>query len=193
MHELVRCFLAIDIENHAALKKIVEIQKTLRNTDAHIKFVKPENIHITMKFLGNVPLNLINRISNKLQKVEFDTFQAKLKGLGVFPRLAYPRIVWIGITNGSDNLRRIFNQIESILGKLGFQQEMKGFSPHITIARVKSLKNKTKLIDLIKNKSEYDIGEIQINSLKLKKSELTAKGPIYSTINQFRSNNEALK
>lgn len=186
MHEEVRCFLAFDIENHTILKKIVEIQKMLSNTGAHIKFVKPENIHITMKFLGNVSFNLINRISKKLQKIEFDSFQAELKGVGVFPRLAHPRIVWIGITKGSDNLKKIFSQIEQILGKLGFQQDIKGFSPHITIARVKSLENKTILIDLIKNKSMYNIGEIQISSMKLKKSELTPKGPIYSTINQFQ-------
>lgn len=191
MHQAIRCFLAFDIENITVLRKIIEIQKLLFNTGALIKFVKPENIHITMKFFGSISPKLIKTITKELQKIEFNSFQAKLNGLGVFPRITHPLIVWIGITQGSDNLSKIFKQIDPVLSNLGFKRDFKGFSPHITIARIKTQKNITNLVDLIKNKSEYNFGEIQINSLKLKKSELTPNGPIYTTINQFKSRNEA--
>ena len=80
----------------------------------------------------------------------------------------------------------IFNQIEPKLNKLGFTPDRKGFSPHLTIARVKSGKNRDILINFIKEKSDYDFGRIKIKSLKLKKSDLLPKGPVYTTIKQFR-------
>ena len=140
-----------------------------------IKSVKPENIHITMKFFGSISPKLINKITTKLQNIEFNSFQAKLNGIGVFPRITHPRIIWIGITQGSDNLSKIFKQINLVSSNLGFKWDFKSFSPHITIARIKSQTNIKNLVDLIRNKSEYNFGEIQITSLKLKKSELTTR------------------
>ena len=100
MYQAIRCFLAFDIENSTILRKIVEIQKHLSDTGSIIKFVKPENIHITMKFLSNISPKLIEKTSTELQKIEFNSFRAVLKGLGVFPRISHPRVIWIGITRG---------------------------------------------------------------------------------------------
>jgi 2'-5' RNA ligase len=190
MPETIRCFLAFDIENDEVLRKLVNIQKLLLNTGAALKIVKSENIHITMRFLGNISSNLIEKISNDLQWIDFNSFSVKLNGLGVFPKINHPRVVWVGITKGSKELFNIFDQIEPILQKLGFSHDFKGFLPHLTIARVKSPKNKEQLINLVKNKSAYNIGVIRIKSLKLKKSNLSSVGPIYSTIKNFYSKSE---
>ncbi len=190
MFEEVRCFLAFDIEDDKALRKLTIFQRLLVNTGAPLKIVKPENIHITMKFLGNISYDLIKKISNKFQEITFVSFNAELKGIGVFPKISRPRVIWVGINNGSEALEKIFDQIEPILKKLGFRSDFQEFSPHLTIARVKSSKNKEQLINFVKNNSNYNIGKIKIKSLKLKKSDLSPNGPIYTTLKQFNSKPE---
>ena len=190
MSEVIRCFLAFDIENDEVLRKVVSIQQLLIKTGATLKIVKPENIHITMRFLGNISSNSITKISNRLQVIDFVSFFAELNGIGVFPNINRPRVVWVGINKGSKELMNIFDQIEPILQKLGFRPDFKGFSPHLTIARVKSPKNKAQLINFVKNNSVHNIGAIKIKSLKLKRSVLSPIGPIYTTIKQFYSKPE---
>lgn len=185
MSEKLRCFLAFDIENENVLKRLVNLQQLTVKTGASLKIVKPENIHITMRFLGTVTYDFIKKISNKIQEIEFNAFQVEIKGIGVFPNIRRPRVVWVGIKRGSENLIKIFNQIELHLQKLGLRPEFKNFSPHLTIARVKSPKNKDRLIDFVKKNSGYNLGDIKITSLKLKKSDLTRNGPVYTTIKQF--------
>ena len=186
----VRCFLAFDIEDTIVLKKLISVQRLLTNTGAPLKIVKPENIHITMKFLGNISMNSIKKISNNLQEVTFVSFNAELKGIGVFPKISRPKVIWAGITNGLEAIVKIFDQIESILKKLGLSTDVKKFSPHLTLARIKSPKNKEQLINLVKSNSNYNIGNITIKSLKLKKSDLSPIGPIYTTLKQFNSKSE---
>ena len=190
--EIIRCFLAFDIENKEVIKKVQRVQQLLFKTGAALKIVNPENVHITIRFLGNTPLNIINKISNKLQEIEFNSFPIEIRGIGVFPNLKRPRVVWIGIKQGSEQLKIIFNQIEPKLNKIGFTPDRKGFSPHLTIARVKSGKNRDVLINFIKENSGYDFGRIKLKSLKLKKSDLLPKGPVYTTIKQFRPSVEVI-
>ena len=193
MNENIRCFLAFDIENEEILRKISSIQQFLLQRNIQLKIVKPENIHITMKFLGNISYNLMNKISNELKAIDFNSFLVEFNGIGTFPNIHHPRVVWIGIKKGSTELVKIFNQIESILQKLGFKQDFREFSPHITIARVKSAKNKEQLINFIKSKASINIGTMRIKYLKLKKSDLTPNGPIYTTIKKFSSKSEGEK
>lgn len=186
MSGTLRCFLAFDIENEDVLGRLVNLQQLLLKTGASMKIVHPENIHITMRFLGNVTYDFIKKISNKIQEIEFNSFHAEIEGVGVFPNMRRPRVVWVGINKGSEKLIKISDQIEPLLQELGLRPDFKNFSPHLTIARVKSPKNKDRLIDFVKKNSGYNFGDIKITSLKLKKSDLSRAGPIYATIKQFQ-------
>ena len=115
MSEEIRCFLAFDIEDDEVLRKLINIQHLLVNTGTPLKIVKPENIHITLNFLGNISSDLIKKISSELQEVTFISFFAELKGIGVFPKISNPRVIWVGITSGSEAIINIFNQIKLIL------------------------------------------------------------------------------
>ncbi len=185
MSEQIRSFLSFDIDDQTVKKKLAHAQKLLVQTGADVKLVETENIHITIRFLGNITPQTAEKIHQEMQKIQFTPFTVQIKGLGVFPDLHYPRVVWAGITQGADELRSVFNQLEPRIRSLGFAADPKGFSAHLTIARVRSGKNKQQLAEFITANAGYEFGTIQAECLRLKRSELSPKGPAYSTISEF--------
>jgi len=185
MPEPIRSFIAFDINSESTLEKIATIQNLLTKTGADLKLVEPKNIHITLRFLGNITPNTAEKIFEEMKKIQFIPFNVKICGTGAFPNPRYPRVVWAGITEGADQLRSIFNQLEPRLQGLGFSPDPKGFSPHLTIARVKSGRNKTELARFLNENASYEFGTVHADCLRLKRSDLTPKGPIYSTLKEF--------
>ncbi|MEM2098377.1 MAG: RNA 2',3'-cyclic phosphodiesterase [Candidatus Bathyarchaeia archaeon] len=181
----IRSFIAIDIENAETKRKIAAVQQLLTKTGAELKLVETQNIHITLRFLGDITPPMIEKIFMEMQKIQFTPFTIHIKGIGAFPDTRYPRIVWAGITEGTNQLKNIFNQLEPRLHTLGIQPDQKGFSPHLTIARVKSGKNRAQLAEIITKNANYEFGTIEANCLRLKKSELTPKGPLYATLREY--------
>jgi 2'-5' RNA ligase len=185
MAESVRSFIAFDLESQQVLTKLTEAQALLVKTGADLKTVEPENIHMTIRFLGNVKLDTVEKIFEEMKRIQFVAFDVKIHGLGAFPTPKYPRVVWAGITQGADQLRSVFSQLEPRLEGLGFSPDPKGFSPHLTIARVRSGRNKAELGRVINENSEYDFGVVRAACLRLKRSELTPRGPVYSTLKEY--------
>lgn len=188
MSGTIRTFLAIDIEDQRITRRITQIQGILSNSGAILKLVKPQNIHLTVRFLGNISQQMVNAIYDEMKQVSLVPFDIQLGGLGVFPKLNYPRVVWIGIKKGAYELKNVFEQLEPRLRRLGFKPDTKGFSPHLTIARVKSGKNKAKLAEVILQNENHEFGEMKFDCLKLKKSDLTPRGPIYTTLKEVFMN-----
>jgi 2'-5' RNA ligase len=185
MPEPIRSFLAFDIESDTVLNRFATAQNLLVQTGADLKLVEPQNIHITVRFLGNITPAMVEKIFEEMKQVQFAPFNVQIKGLGAFPDLHYPRVVWAGITEGADQLTNVFSQLEPRLRGLGFTPDHKGFSPHLTIARVRSGRNKAQLAEFVTENANYDFGTIKAECLRLKKSDLTPKGPIYSTLKDF--------
>ena len=185
MSESMRSFLSFDIESIIVRKRLASVQKLLIQTGADLRLVDPPNIHITIRFLGYIKPSMVKEVFEEMNKVNFTSFQAEIRGIGVFPNLNYPRIVWAGLTEGADKVKAVFSQMESRLRGLGFKPDRKGFNPHLTIARVKSGRNKGSLSDFITLNRDYIFGKTEIYCLRLKKSTLTPKGPIYSTLMEF--------
>jgi 2'-5' RNA ligase len=185
MPDSIRSFLAFDIENDTVLNRLKAAQTRLVQTGADVKLVEPQNIHITIRFLGNITPPMVEKIFEEMKQVQFTPFNVQLKGVGAFPNPNYARVVWAGITMGADQLKNVFNQLEPRLQKLGFTPDHKGFSPHLTIARVRSGRNKQQLANFINENTGYDFGNVNANCLRLKKSDLTPRGPVYSTLKEF--------
>jgi 2'-5' RNA ligase len=173
------------LDGEAILRGITAAQSILAKTGADLKLVEPKNIHITLRFLGNITPNTVERIYAEMTKVQFTAFDVKIRGVGAFPQLRYPRVLWIGITQGADQLRSIFEQLEPRLQTLGFAPDSKGFSPHLTIARVRSGRNREALVKYVNENANLEFGTIRAECLRLKRSDLTPKGPIYSTLKEF--------
>jgi len=185
MSERIRSFIAFDIENEQVLRRIAAAQKLLMETGADLKFVEPQNIHVTMRFLGDISPTMVDKIHDAMKNVKFMPFTIKLQGLGVFPSVNYPRVVWVAMTEGADQLKNIYSQLEPQIRSLGFAADDHGFSPHLTIARVRSGANKQHLAELVTKKADYEFGTIKADCLRLKKSMLSPKGPTYLTLREY--------
>ncbi len=184
MSGTIRSFFSFDIEDQTIVRRLAEAQGMLVNTGADLKRVKPQNIHLTVRFLGDISPSMVDAIYEEMKQVSFTPFTIELGGLGAFPKLSYPRVVWAGIRKGADELTNIFEQLEPRLRGLGFKPDTKGFSPHLTIARVRTGRNKAQLIKLVQELEDYEFGTIKAECLRLKKSDLTPKGPIYTTLKE---------
>ncbi len=181
----IRSFIAFDMDSEAVLSKMTHVQNVLLKTGADLKPVEPKNVHITVRFLGDIASDMANKIHDEMKKVKFAAFNAKIHGVGAFPNTHYPRVVWAGITDGAEQLRSIFEQLEPRLHELGFAPDPKGFSPHLTIARVRSGSNKDALARCIKENADVDFGVVRAACLRLKSSDLTPHGPIYATLKEY--------
>lgn len=178
----VRCFVAVDIDDPDLLDALGRFQSILAGTGGDLKCVERENIHLTLKFLGDVREGLVEELVGLVSSVKFDPFPAELRGAGAFPNLRRPRVIWTGITRGADQLRGLFNRLEPEIVGLGFKPEGRGFSPHITIARVRSGRNRDRLVEEVLSHADDSFGEFEVGNVRLKRSVLTPRGPVYSIL-----------
>ena len=174
----IRAFIAVDIPDDLK-EKIGKLQCGF--SEFNIKLVDQSLIHLTLKFLGNVPEDGITSICDALDLVECAPFSADIGEMGVFPNYRRIKVVWIG---AKGNFEKLQNSVESLLCPLGFERENRAFSAHFTIARVKKISNKDQalLSARIKKQSNVNFGKMNVDRIKLKKSTLTPKGPIYEDL-----------
>ncbi|KXA92593.1 hypothetical protein AKJ64_02755 [candidate division MSBL1 archaeon SCGC-AAA259E17] len=177
-----RSFVAID-SNEKIRNCLVKIQKSLERTGADLKLVEPENIHLTLKFLGNVSENRLELVKEKIRNIEkIDSFELQVNGLGVFPRPSFIRVIWAGVSKGEDKTVDLRKKLDKKMAEIDFEPEDKDFTPHFTIARMKSGRAKDEVLSQIEENSDTNFGSVIVKEAKLKKSELTSEGPIYTTL-----------
>lgn len=184
--ETIRCFIAVDIGNQV-IDQILAVQKVLEDTGADVKLVEVRNIHITLKFLGEILISLVNKIGDELKTVQFKSFEVSLHRVGVFPDLRRINVVWVGIGKGLLELGNLYSQVESRLKRLGISPDKRGFSPHLTVARVKSNRNKRQVVETVTALQNQEFRVFSVDSIKLKRSQLSPQGPTYTTITEVRS------
>ena len=185
MSESIRSFLAIDIDADL-LDKIKTVEDEFKKIDANIKYVNIENMHLTLKFFGNIDLNRIDKISCSVKKVinEHKPFKINIKGSGAFPNTKQIKVIWIGLEENNDFIT-LQKNLDNEFNKLGFNLE-RNYKSHLTIGRMKNGKNKNLIQDKIKEYEDYNIGSMTVKKIALKKSTLTPQGPIYENIEVFK-------
>jgi len=178
--ETFRGFIAVDVP---AAEKLIDFKNALVATSAKLKMVNTENIHLTLKFLGETPMTQLDAIELLIKKAvsSIKPHVVSLQGTGVFPNRNYIKVVWIGLKQ-AEHLSAIASYLNENLTTLGFKKEKRDFSPHLTIARVKTAQGKEEIISLVDQYSETIFEEFLINHVTLKKSTLTPEGPIYETL-----------
>lgn len=185
--ETLRVFVAVDVEDPLVVSRLERLKESLSSTGVPMKLVEPQNYHITIRFIGEIPRRLVDDIARSLRTVAFKPFKATLRGLGAFPSPSSPRVVWVGVADGERELRELRDAVESILRRLGVPPEREEFKAHVTIARIKGSRNIAGLVKMLMELSDYEVGTIEVRSLRLKKSTLTREGPIYETIAEVKA------
>lgn len=179
-----RLFLAFRPEGTILEKNITELLRELNLYPSLLKPVSPQNFHLTIKFIGNVSPLLFNEIVNAFNnfKSAVSPIDYSVKGIGAFPSMESPQIIWSGLSADKIKLQQLLSEVESMLIPLGFEPEKRSFKPHITLARVKKLPLPADLIKLIQSNNNLILGEGSMDRLLLFNSELLPDGPRYTKI-----------
>lgn len=178
----MRCFIAIDMSEDIK-RSIASVIEKADHKSKGIRWVSLENIHLTLKFLGEVSEKMISDIEKKLSAIcgAQKIFDMKIYGIGAFPNFKYPNILWVGI-DVSTELKDLFEAIEESLSELGFEKENKKFSPHLTIARIKDKKGTDLTLKALSPFKDTFFGNINVKEVLLLKSILRSTGAEYSKI-----------
>jgi len=184
---LIRSFLAIELPK-AFLKRIEEVQGDLKSSRADVRWVSPEKIHLTLKFLGYIEEVRIEPIIKAIEGPIHKTavFSIALKGMGVFPHLRNPRVIWMGLLDDKGFLAPLKNRLEKDLEGIGFESEARAFQPHLTLGRVNSSRGKDELLNRMEKYQETDFGGFDIEEVILFKSNLRPTGPIYTPLREVK-------
>lgn len=183
----MRLFVSIELPDNLKnqIKKIIE---ELKKCDPKVKWVGTENLHITLKFIGEVKEEeKINKITQKLEDSVKGQgpFTASFSRLGTFPEGKNPRVIWLGIEQGKDEISSIVSNIDTLLADLGIEREKREFTAHLTLGRTKEKRANKLLVDKIEKFNLPDLGEIKVEKIHLMQSKLTPKGPIYSILKEI--------
>ena len=175
---MVRLFIAVEISD-ATRERIAAIQKDLPSDS--VKVVDPKLIHITLKFLGATDESKVQKIKKELASIKFSPIRLKCKGTGAFPSEKFIRVVWCGLEEdeGFKQLKEVAAEVERRMMAMGFEKNDYPFSPHLTIGRPR---DKIDLATFLKKHKSDEFGDFTVNEIKLKKSTLTPKGPIYEDL-----------
>jgi len=181
MTQLIRCFIAVDVKDENVINKIIKVQQSLPNSS--LKLVERENMHFTLRFLGEIEPSLVEVIRSALKPIRFEKFVLHLKGVGAFPNSHKPRVIWIGVEEGRENLMNLYSLVNATLKSMRIKLEDEEFTPHLTIARVKyPNKELPRVLDELRDK---EFGNITVSAFQFKQSILTPKGPIYKDIEVY--------
>lgn len=188
---LIRSFIAIELPE-LVKSELEELQKGLKSSRLDfVRWVPAENIHITLKFLGNISSVQINGIVDAMKELsqKFEPFELQVGGIGAFPSLRNPRVLWVGLDGDINRLQALQASLEKKLAGFGFAKESRGFTPHLTLARLQehvSSDQRRVFSKLIVGKSIWLGRCFVVDAISLMKSQLLPSGAVYTRIAQTR-------
>ncbi len=156
-----------------------------------VKWVEPHNLHLTLKFLGEVDGSTAEGAAEALRAVEASPpFVLQLVGLGAFPRARGARVLWVGVGEGAQELTRLAGRVDQVLRELGFPPEDRPFSPHLTLGRLRTPAYHPELEAALQRNSRVEIGSQRVQSVELMESTLRRAGPVYAVVRSYRLKGE---
>jgi RNA 2',3'-cyclic 3'-phosphodiesterase len=183
----MRAFLAFEVADDV-IERLMATEEELKKTGADLSPVGRENIHFTVKFLGDVPDSATGEIDQRIERLKLRAIELAVRGVGAFPNPGRPRVVWAGVADEDEaEMKGLSESVIEALDGIGKPEDHE-FHTHITLSRVKSPHNGEVLASFIQRNRALDFGRTRIDSLKLKSSVLTPKGPIYSDVREYALN-----
>jgi 2'-5' RNA ligase len=181
----MRAFVALEVPR-STLDLLASFQKELGAAGADLKLVERENLHFTVKFLGEISEAQAREADSRLRGLRLGALNVELKGVGAFPAPARPRVIWAGVSREHESLflpaaTEVIRSLEGI-----GERDDRPFRPHLTLARVRSGRNVEELQGAIRRNADRSFGTARLESLKLKSSRLTPQGPVYTDLGEYR-------
>jgi len=185
--EQIRSFIAIELPQNVKNGLAKLISELARAEHPFVKWVNPESVHLTLKFLGNIPFKQVAEISKAIEEAAQGIlpFHLEVSGLGVFPNLKQPRVLWVGIKGEIDNLLKLQQNVDSALAPLGFAEEKRPFTPHLTLARLReraSPAERKSFGELVMSTSFESSYPLEVETVSLMRSQLAPEGAIYTRL-----------
>lgn len=178
----IRAFIAVEIPDDLK-QALAGVQRAFQGTRNRISWVRPAGMHITLKFLGDIEERKIPEIGREMEQVASGRglIPVEFFGTGVFPDLNRPRVLWAGIRQGADPLGGIFEELDPRLAGIGFSGEPRPFRPHLTLGRIKQLRDRQGLATRVEENRDREIGSMTADSLHLMESRLRPEGALYTS------------
>ncbi|RZB29966.1 MAG: RNA 2',3'-cyclic 3'-phosphodiesterase [Desulfobacteraceae bacterium Eth-SRB1] len=183
---MIRIFIAFELPEKIIIF-ISKVQKDLQARGLKVKWVRPQNIHLTLKFLGNINETDTEMVGKAIRESAcgYSPILLTTKGIGVFPNIKRPRVIWIGIAGQTKQLVSLQKGLDEKLDAIGFPKDNRPFTGHLTIARVKGKINPQRLIDAIKYYSEFESETFIADNIYLFKSDLKSSGAVYTKLSSI--------
>lgn len=186
--KVIRAFVAVLLAEDIR-QKIAQVQGEVKKLAPDVKWVAPDNFHVTLKFLGSVREDDIGGVCDAVGKAAqaVPAFDLSVSGLGAFPSPARARVIWVGTDRGCEELAGLAAGVDDALVKLGFEREEKSFKAHITIGRVKTSRFLGDLAAGIEGIDASGLGVQRVASIAVMRSELQREGPVYSVLRKLNT------
>lgn len=183
MSDTIRAFIAFELPENI-LSFIKNIQKDIKQFGFPVRWVKPDNVHLTLHFFGNIDKSDVEHIKVAVGDCVkcFSHINLCVKGIGVFPSITRPRVIWAGISGEIPLLLSLHNTLEQRLGEFGFKKEERPFQAHLTMGRFKDKVNNGKLIEAIRKYQNFDPEVFTAKEIILFKSDLKPQGAVYTEL-----------
>jgi RNA 2',3'-cyclic 3'-phosphodiesterase len=178
----MRVFIAVDVPNEIR-KSLGDVQRALRPLSSSARWVAPESIHITLRFLGEVPDKRLDEINTALTGLTWKPFTITVHGVGFFPGTRSPRVFWAGME--APTMQGLAEQLDTRMESLGFDKEKRAFRPHITMARAKSTRIDSSLVSAAAKYEEHDFGSFPVDRIFLFKSTLKPSGAVHEKLKEY--------
>jgi 2'-5' RNA ligase len=190
--EQIRCFVAIEI-SETIQTLLTCVQEELRKDIRGASWVKRGNIHLTLKFLGDIAPNQISTIKNAIEQVvgTRSPFLMEIGSIGAFPNLTRPRIIWAGVKTGADEVTAIAKEIDIGVSRHGYARDEKLFRPHLTLARLKSRINLKPLVSVFQLYDTISGATMVVNEIRVVQSHLRPSGAVYTPLETCRFNSRS--
>ncbi len=179
----IRTFVAICLDEEIR-GRVSGVQERVKKLTSQVRWVQPGNFHVTLKFLGDVTPKKLSVVQSALDELAagYAAFDLSVAGVGVFPTPRRPRVIWVGVEDGREQLEALASGVEQGLVRTGFEKEQKPFRSHITIGRVKESKPIEGLVEGLQDIDAQELGSQRVDSVVLMESVLQSGGPIYTPL-----------
>ena len=178
----MRVFIAVEISD-AVRMALADIQRDLKPVTNSARWVAPESIHLTLKFLGEIPEHQIPNIDSALISLTWKPFLVTINGIGFFPGNRSPRVVWAGME--APTMKELAQEVDTRMETLGFEKEKRAFRPHITLARARDMRIDASLVAAAQKFEKQEFGSFMVDRFYLFQSHLKPTGAVYNKLKEY--------